>query len=334
MPSYTDAKDFCSQAKKAGQLPAFVLVTGNDDFLRIEAADLIRETARELGYHDREIFEMNGSSDWSQVAMAAADIGMFAAQKVIDVRIPGAKVGRKGPDGIKKLLSQPFDGVTVLFTIPTPDWASAKAAWWQSLRTTCSTVTCDTPPRAQLGRWLAARLARQGQSASPEALDYLADLVEGNLFAANQEINKLALLFDARELTRSEISQTVTDSSHFEIDSLIESIEQANASRVLRILDGLEAQDAPLPLLLAMLTREIRDIIKLQAAAAQGASSVKGVYATPGKRAAARRLSSIKLKNALLVCAELDKQVKGLAVPERDDNPWLELKSIALFLAR
>lgn len=329
-----DINRFCEQCKKTGALPAFVLVTGNDDFLMIEAADRIRHLAKELGYMDREVFEMTATSDWSQVVMSAADVGMFADQKVVDVRIPGGKVGRKGPDGLQKLLAQQYDGVCVLFTVPTPDWANAKAAWWQNLTKSTEVVTCDTPPRQALPRWLSERLARQGQSAGPEALEFLAEQIEGNLFAANQEIHKLGLLFEKRELTRAEIAQAVTDSSHYEIDALIEGIEQAQPARVLKIIEGLEAQDAPLVLLLSLLTREIRDIIKLQAGAAQGQSYVKGVFATPGKRQAARRLSANKLKNALLVCAELDKQVKGLPVPDRDDNPWLELKSIALFLAR
>ncbi len=326
--------DFLQKARKNGALPHFVTVTGNDDFLMIEAADSIRQLAREIGYLEREVFEMGPTSDWSQVAMAAADIGMFAEQKVIDVRVPGGKVGRKGPDGIQKLLSRPFDGVCVLLSIPTPDWATAKSAWWQTVQKGTEVLTCDTPPRQALGHWLKERLARQGQSTSPEALEFLAEQVEGNLFAANQEISKLGLLFEARELTYKEISDTVTDSSHFEIDALIEGIEQAKPARVIRILDALEAQNAPLPLLLATLTREIRDVIKLQGGLAQGSSYVKGVFTTQGKLQAARRISAVKLRNALLVCAELDRQVKGLPVPERDDNPWIELKSIALFLAR
>ena len=90
----TDPRRFCEQCKKSGALPAFVLVTGNDDFLMIEASDEIRQCARDLGYLDREVFEMNGNSDWSQVTMSAADVGMFADQKVVDVRIPGGKIGR------------------------------------------------------------------------------------------------------------------------------------------------------------------------------------------------------------------------------------------------
>lgn len=77
----TDPRCFCEQCKKSGALPAFVLVTGNDDFLMIEASDEIRQCARDLGYLDREVFEMNGNSDWSQVTMSAADVGMFADQK-------------------------------------------------------------------------------------------------------------------------------------------------------------------------------------------------------------------------------------------------------------
>ena len=48
---------------------------------------------------------------------------------------------------------------------------------------------------------------------------------------------------------------------------------------------------------------------------------------------AARRLTVKKLCGALSVCADIDRLVKGLSVPKRDSDPWIELKSVVLFLA-
>lgn len=334
---FTDPSVFCQATRDQGEMPPFVLVTGSDPFLMVEASDQVRALARELGYVDREVIEMTPSGDWSRLQASMTSLGMFADKKLVDFRLPGGKAGQKGPKAITQALAQPYEGVCVLLSIPTPEWSTTKTQWWKTLTTQATVIDCQTPTRAQLPQWLAKRLAKQGQSASPAVLDNLADLLEGNLFAANQEILKLGLLYDARELTGDEIVQSVIDSSHYEMDALMESIELRQADRVLRILNGLEAQEAPLVLLISMLVREIRDLIKLSSAFAQGQSYVKGVFATPNKKAAARRFSGKRVKlleNALLVCAELDKQVKGLVVPTRDDNPWLELKSIAIFLAR
>ena len=48
----------------------------------------------------------------------------------------------------------------------------------------------------------------------------------------------------------------------------------------------------------------------------------------------AARLSSRKLENALTVCADIDRIYKGIPVPSRDTDPWVELKSVAAFIAR
>ena len=64
-----------------------------------------------------------------------------------------------------------------------------------------------------------------------------------------------------------------------------------------------------------------------------GQSRVTGVFATPSLQKAARRLTVKKLCGALSVCADIDRLVKGLSVPKRDSDPWIELKSVVLFLA-
>lgn len=105
------------------------------------------------------------------------------------------------------------------------------------------------------------------------------------------------------------------------------------ADRIVRIIDGLEAQAEALPFLLAMLTAEIRSLIKLRTGYDNGQSRVTGVFATPSLQKAARRLTVKKLCGALSVCADIDRLVKGLSVPKRDSDPWIELKSVVLFLA-
>ena len=51
-------------------------------------------------------------------------------------------------------------------------------------------------------------------------------------------------------------------------------------------------------------------------------------------KAAARRIPLKRLAAALDVCADIDRLSKGLSVRERDGDPWIELKSVCLFLAR
>ena len=317
------------------ELAPFWLVTGSEDLLMLESADLLRRRARELGYTDRQVLELSASADWSQLPDAAASIGMFDDKKFLEVRLPSGRPGIKGNKALPEFVERPVDGVVTLFTMPRPDWQGQKAAWWQALVKAATVVECDPVERAQLPQWLAGRMRANGQTAARDVLEAFADLVEGNLLAAKQEVGKLSLLFPQGELTLEQIEASVGNCSRYTTEALVESFCTASADRTARIVDGLEAQGEPLPFLLAILTNQIRSLIKLRASfETSGNLYVKGVFATNAMKAAARRIPLKRLAAALDVCVDIDRLSKGLTVRERDGDPWIELKSVCLFLAR
>lgn len=322
------------ETMKDGVPAPFWLITGTEGFLMIEAADALRALLREDGHDDRAVLEMSAGSDWRELQMTASDGGLFCSKKILEVRLAQPRPGKRGgEEAIERFVKAPVNGVTTIFSVPPPDWRDSKAAWWKALQGACVVIDCSGVDRRALPRWLSRRMARNKQSATPEALEYFADLVEGNLFAAAQEVEKLALCAPEGELDLEAIRRAVVDSARFDLSTLFEAMHNGESDRVVRIIDGLAAQDEALPLVLAMLTSEIRQLIKLATGMSQGQRFVKGVFATEPMKRAARRLSINKLKNALLVCAEIDKLSKGLEVKSRDSDPWIELKSVALFLA-
>ncbi|MDO5531724.1 DNA polymerase III subunit delta [Sutterella sp.] len=323
-----------ARAKRSGRLAPFWLATGSEPLLMIESGDVLRACAREMGYADRQVLEMSANSDWSQLLDSAASIGMFEDLKFLEVRIPTGKPGVRGAKALAEYVEQPIEGVVTLFTMPRPDWQGVKASWWQALSKASTVIDCDAIERRDLPGWLSARMAANKQSADEEALETFADLVEGNLLAAKQEVAKLSLLYPEGKLTRSQIESSVGNCSRYTTEALVESILTGQPERAARIVDGLEAQGEVFPILMMVLTTQLRNLVKLRTAQEQGQSFVKGVFATPALKAAARRLTLKKLANALSVCADIDRITKGLEVENRDSDPWIELKSVCLFLAR
>jgi DNA polymerase III subunit delta len=177
----SDLKAYLAKTVKKGEPDPFWLVTGTDEFLAVEAGDAIRAAVHGLGYTDRQVLDMSGQSDWSRLAMAAADIGMFDDKKLIEVRLPGGKPGTKGAKAIPEYLERPVAGTVTMFTVPAPDWSAAKAAWWTALQKKCTVVDCSAVERREMPAWLRGRLAEKGLTASDETLEFFADLTEGNL---------------------------------------------------------------------------------------------------------------------------------------------------------
>ena len=134
---------YLARSAKDGRLAPFWLLTGLVVFLAVEAGDAIRAEARRQGYTDRQVLDMNASADWSRLPMAAADIGMFDARKIVDVRLSTGNPGKNGAPAIVKYLDNPIDGVVTLITMPAPDWTVTKEAWWGALQRKATVVDCS-----------------------------------------------------------------------------------------------------------------------------------------------------------------------------------------------
>lgn len=76
--------------------------------------------------------------------------------------------------------------------------------------------------RRELPQWIRRRLAAQQHSMTAEAATFFVDRVEGNLLAARQEIDKLALLYPAGELDLPEVQAAVANVARFDVFALSE----------------------------------------------------------------------------------------------------------------
>src|SRR6185312_16073551 len=224
----------------------------------LEAADRVREAARRAGCTEREIFFVEPGFDWSRLNASASNLSLFASKRLLELRIPGGKPGVEGARAIEAWCARLPDDVVALVTLPQLDWQQQKSRWFEALDAAGTLVEAKPVTRDELPEWLAERLARQGQSASVETLEWLADRVEGNLLAAKQEVDKLALLLPQGEVALAALREAVTDVSRFERDTLLDAIHGADPARIARIVESLEAEGEPLPLLLWTLGEELR----------------------------------------------------------------------------
>jgi len=319
----------------AKPLAALYLLHGDEPLLVLEAADAIRAAARAQGYDEREVLIAGPGFRWEQLAQAGANLSLFGGNLLIDLRIPTGKPGREGGEALQRLCTQDRQGVLTLVTLPQVDWQTKKAAWFTALVSHGVALELNAPPLQQLPDWIAMRLARQKQSATPEALEFIAAHVEGNLLAAHQEIRKLGLLHPAGMLTLEQVQAAVMDVARFDVDKLRAALLAGDAPRCARLLDGLRAEDTAPPLVLWALAQETRTLAQLRAQLDRGTSfdaacSTARVFgARQGAyRGALQRCSTPLLRAALLQAARIDRMIKGLT---RGDL-WDEFLQLALRL--
>jgi DNA polymerase-3 subunit delta len=311
---------------KKGLAPLYV-IHGPEALAALEASDRIRDAARAAGYTEREVFTAEPGADWGKVAASASNLSLFASLKLFELRIPTGKPGVEGSKAIVAYTSKlPDDTVTLVF-LPELDWQQLKSTWFVALDTAGTVIEAKPVTRDELPDWLASRLARQKQQASVETLEWLADRVEGNLLAARQEVEKLALLLPEGEVTLESIREAVTDVSRFERDGLLEAIHDADRAKIARIVDSLEAEGEPLPLLLWQLAEELRMMMTISA------GQRPRRFMPPERQQAlaktARKHDAASFGRELLRAHRIDRMIKGVET----GDPWDSVLEMSLGLA-
>lgn len=320
----------------SGLKPLYV-VYGDALLLAIEAADGIRAAARSAGYSEREIFVAEQHFKWGELRNSAQSLSLFAERKIVDLRIPSGKPGAEGGQALQDYCANLSPDVLTLISLPKLDWTAQKSQWFTALERHGVMVSADNIPRNALPRWIAARLKRQEQAVDSDTLEFLADRCEGNLLAAFQEIQKLALLFPAGTLSFEQVKDAVMDVARYDIFKLSEALLSGNAARFARILDGLRAEGTATVLVLWAISEDIRTLGKVLQATQRGANlgnALRDMRVRKDKQGlienAARRLKFPHIERAIQQAARLDKTIKGL----RQGDVWDELLQLGLRLAK
>ncbi len=322
-------------------LASLYVITSDEHLLALETADKIRRVAKTQGFLEREILTVERSFKWGALLAANQSQSLFGDKKLIDLRIPTGKPGKDGGAALQEYVKHLSPDNLTLITLPKLDWATQKAAWVTSLQQAAVYIDIPLVERAQLPNWISLRLSAQGQSADRPSLDFIADRVEGNLLAAHQEIQKLALLHPQGKLGFEQIHDAVLNVARYDVFKVNEAMLAGNVARLVRMLDGLKGEGEALPLVLWAVAEEIRTLLKLKSGMAQGKSlgMLLKEFRIWGPREklmepALRRVSLATLEAALQEAAQVDKMVKGLRAKAFAGDAWDALLQLGLRVAR
>ncbi len=318
----------------ARSLEPLYVIHGDEPLLSLEAADAIRVAARTAGCAERDVFIAERGFDWANLAHAASGMSLFADRKLIELRIPTGKPGPEGSEAIVAYCDRLVTENVTVVSVPRLAKAEQNSAWFGALQKLAVVVNVFPVERARLPQWIAARLARQKQKATPEALAFLAECVEGNLLAAHQEIQKLGLLHPAGELGFEHVRGAVLDVSRHDVFQLAEAMLAGDRGRAVRVVDGLRGEGEAAPRVVWVLTEELRSLARIQLGLQSGRpinellreNRVWGEPRTGLMTRAAREARRPAIEAALQHAARCERIAKGVG---RGDV-WDELLHLAL----
>jgi DNA polymerase-3 subunit delta len=332
------------------ELRAVYTVWGDEPLLAQEAADQVRAAARAAGCSERQVHTVSGAHfDWSSLLGAAQALSLFADRQLVEIRIPSGKPGKDGSEALQRYCEAAVAGggrdVITLVQLPRLDRSQQSSAWFTALDGAGITVRVDPVERKSLPQWIAVRLGAQSQRVAAgeegqRTLAFFADRVEGNLLAAHQEIQKLALRYPPGELAFAQIETAVLNVARYDVFRLGEAVLAGQAARALRMLEGLRNEGEAAVLVHWTLAEDIRGLKRVKDALAAGKplplalreARVWGAKERVFERAV-MLLSESALAHLLEAAHICDGQVKGLRHPDWPLDPWEALKRLVLMLA-
>ena len=316
---------------------------GDEPLLVQEAADAIRAAARTQGYTERTSHTVAGAHfDWSEVLAAGGSLSLFADKQIVEVRIPSGKPGKDGSVALQALAqsAEGNDSTLTLVLLPRLDKATRTGAWFAALESGGVSIQLDPVERHALPQWIAQRLQQQGQRVEAgdmgqRTLQFFADRVEGNLLAAHQEIQKLALLYPAGELRQEQVEAAVLNVARYDVFKLSDAVLGGQVQRVQRMLDGLQAEGEAEVLVHWALAEDIRALKRVTDALRAGRPMPVALRENriwgPKERHFERiapRVSPAAVARLLRSAHTVDGIVKGLKVPDWPADGWQALQRL------
>lgn len=317
-------------AQFSGQPPALIWIAIADPLLGEEACDSARNAAKNAGFLERKVFHCDKAEHWQEAVAEANAMSLFADKSLIEMRASPGKIEHAL---LLDYLKQPSPDNVLLLITDKVESASQKTQWFKALEAACCYVPVAPLDPARFPEWLGARAARANLRLNNDALNLLVSQTQGNLLAASQEIEKLALQFGAAEIGVEQLEQGLTDSAQFEMFSLNDAMLAGERDKSLRILHALLTEGEHPLAILGALGREMRQLAHAKELIEQGNNpgavlQQLGVWdkRKPLFTRALNRLRPADTRRAIKIMADCDLAVKGM----HRESPTILLQQLIL----
>lgn len=317
-----------------GELADIYFINGDEPLQVMESADRIRVEARKRDFTEREVMDADAKFDWNLLLDAGNSLSLFAEKRIIELRLPSGKPGKAGSQVLQQYAQRPADDAILIISSGKLEGSAKNTKWFKTLDQQGVVIQCWPINAEQLPGWITQRLMSKGISAEPEAVQLLADRVEGNLLAASQEVDKLFLLYGAGKISFEQTASAVADSARYNIYDLVDSALQGDVARTSRIVSGLKSEGVEPVLMLWALSREIRQLAQISESNVSIDAAMTKLRIWDNRKGLIRKALSrhhkMRWKLFLKRCAKIDKVIKGVET----GRPWDEILMLSTQIAQ
>lgn len=307
------------------------LIFGDEPQQKFEAIDKIRQFAKQQGFDEQHCMVAGVDFNWHKLTEASQAMSLFSNRQYFELELPSGKPGSAGAATLIALAAQQSPDTLLLLHGPKIGKDVQRTKWFKALDKQGVYLPCYPVEGRHLQQWISQRLAQAGLNACAENCAMIADFCEGNLLAARQEIDKLALLFPHEPLTAEKIHQSLIDQSRYDVFQLVDTLLAGDARRAIKILYSLESEGVEPNFIVWALIREWQTLQQISFAQQQRQQvnwqklrvwqNKQSLY-----QSAIRRLTPTMLTHMQRKLEYMDKALKSESIP----RPYIELCHLCL----
>jgi len=321
---------------KKNLLPIY-LISGDEPLLVQEALDTLREKCKKSGFDERKITEVDKKFDWKSLNDDANMLSLFAEKTVTELRLSKFKPGIPGGKALQEYCNNLPEDKILIISANKFDAATFKSKWCSTIDKTGAIIQIWPINLNEMPGWISQRARKMGLHVEQDAISLLSDRLEGNLLAAQQELEKLKLLYAQDPITAEKVLESVSDASKYDIFNLTDACLSGNSKLCVKILNNLKLEGLEVAFALWAITKEIRTVLTL-AHAIQKGLPIQSIFKQQriiqkrqaGLTQTAQKHHPKSLSKMLDQCKKADDLIKGI---EKGLSPWDVLTDVALSLS-
>lgn len=318
------------QALKAGELSPVYLFTGPEEYVKRETLEALRQKLLPPGLETLNDATLEGVTA-QQITDACETMPMMCDRRIVTVRdwAPLLPAKSKNEDAetawMQKWLENPPASCVLVFYMRQEQDGRKKMSGL--LKKKAAVVNFDLLTDAELSRWCARKLKPLGKRIEPAALNTLTYMAGRELTRLDGELDKLAAyLGEERDaITEDDVKAIVSASLEYNVFELLNSLLAGDMKKGQQTVNSLLQGGQTSVGLLAMLTRQLRQLTHMKCALDAG-ETVQAVqdrlklhpYAAKQTARQCARLSADWLTGLYERCVEDDYAVKSGRLRDRD----------------
>ena len=314
-------------------LSSLYVISGEQSVLIREATELIQAKAKNEGFSEKKIIACSSKTDWAEIEAENNSLSLFAEKKIIEIRVSKKKLTKDESKILIDVSNQLNMENIFIIVLPKLDKSALATQWLKSLDHVGIFIQIWPILQHDMPKWIKGRLSLKEIEASNDAIQLLSENAEGNLLAAEQEIEKLSLLNLKNEIGISEMMSLISNSVKYDPYQFIDTLLLGKSTKSLKMLNNFQQEGIDEIFLLWLITKELRILYKVKGEPYSKTDPSKllkenGIWEKriPVFLSALRRLRGTHLRMLISQASAIDRGIKGM----RRSNVWHELSLLAL----